>query len=41
MIAIKNIGTQEFTSLEYGCFFGRTFPNEHRTGPGDALKPCM
>ena len=21
MIAIKNIGTQEFTSLEYGCFF--------------------
>ena len=20
---------------------GRTFPNEHRTGPGDALKPCM
>ena len=22
MIAIKNIGTQEFTSLEYGCFCG-------------------
>lgn len=32
MIAIKNIGTQEFISLEYGCFLW-SYIKKHFTNP--------